>query len=1753
GGGGDANPDDEWGSYATAGKKKKKGKGKNADPEPPPPPPPAPPEPTFDDVNLNDGSAPKLDLDFGGADANTKSSSFGGFGAWGGGWGASGAATTTTTTGTSWGFGNTGGSTDTAKAVDTTKASTADDSSWSFGGSKKDKKKKANGGFDFNFLDDGEGEDAPAANSDDKPAEVDDAWGRYTMSGKKKKKGALTDAEPESGPNFGAVVVPEPEPMADDSWNSWSTAEDKKKNKKKDAAEPEPENVDVPPPPPADNDPRGSAPTKKGKKGKKNAQYEEPAVVFVPEPDPIVVVPEVDRPAAADEWGGGMWGMSAKDKKKAKKAGKQGKDEPVIEVVPEPDPVVVVPEPEPAADDEWAGGWGTTNKKKKKKGGATESAPTADDLLVVDVSPVVDVVAKSAADNDWMNSWDTSKDKKNKKKGAVEEIPPPAPPPPPAVPDISPEANDNNWSFGWGTSAKDKKKKGKSTDPEPYPVTVATFGDDTIMVPDSVDEPKTEGEDDWATGWGATSKKKKKGPSKNAPVEVTTESTPAVSVMQPDSITEFKSTAEEGTARGTSWSTGKEKKKGAKGSASDSSPPAAPSPSYQGLDAGLPPPLPLVDTVELPMDDTWKYATTGKMGKKDKKGGPIREASSAKVPTIAESKLGKNNSKESPDEVAEVIGDFAPAVVVVEELKAVKEEPPKTAKSSGWGLFGSSSKTKTTKEKEKERKDKEEKEKKEAAAEAQRKADEEAFAAALGEDPNEIMDIIDEAPLSKKDSKKKGSTPLSKVESKSSKKSSSSKAKEDDTVAVEAAAMVDVVEAPAPSTAAEESKPKKADGWGFWGSSLKSAKKPEPKKEITPDESANRRISLTEPPKMPEVTLAADEVMSATTTSKAPAKTKAAVKGSVAERVKALQERNKIESVTSPLPPPPPPPPSVPVVPEPEPAFLLVDVRGPKASAKDKKSANSSSKKKDKELSPEPLPAVPPVSKAVPGGFPGEDSFDVLDFGVKSSTMPVASDKKSSKTKTSDKKLKDVKSTKADAIIDVPRSKQPDLMDDNTPVVKSRSKLPTPPPDPDVKTESRSAKKERAKVVKDPGASSWGFWGAAPKPEVKKEHKTRDEPASSPTKEKLSAPGLSRSKSARKATDRGITEKSAKSSGSDKHPEAKSTSRPKSSRGLSFSNMFGGGPPPARSASMRHSTSAVPKSGSRRASMDVGAGLMSPPPDDNVLKVSAKAAQVMGIGKRNSLSRSQSTREQGKPRGKMGGHTSQAKFIVTDNGGVGVPDPYAIDDDLVMIDGDDKIPTANAPPPEPLSSRRREMPTRSTSKRDSKAYEPMMSGGLSGADDAVLIDAYTDGAKGVPGPGDRAWHDTPRQAPMKRSASSAKKTAGLMGFFGGFVGKSSDDRHKNKPADESEDGASRRKRASPGYEDDHAKRLRRDGRKVGRSRAPDADGFTAEAAPVFSAADGEDADARRAERRAKRAERDAAVGESRAAELAEAEERAARRREKERAVLEARKAKAREAKERRDREEEEMEARRQEEKRARRAVRAAEEQAGRDVDGRDAERRRRRDKERDEPTSRPQLSDRRKSHLRTPDDRARRDDRHARRTPAERPRTDRRKSAMPVDDYFDPRNGQNGYSDNVHPATAPPEGGRPYLAPGGDKTSSWVNAVNVDPPLPPPVEGTVLDGPGPGLATYDEERTARRNRRKDGEEREKEKEKSRRREDRGMRSSDGSAGEKTIRRRSAMPELDGGRGVRSWDGAPVRPGGEKAAKRGSWFKKIAGL
>ena len=94
-------------------------------------------------------------------------------------------------------------------------------------------------------------------------------------------------------------------------------------------------------------------------------------------------------------------------------------------------------------------------------------------------------------------------------------------------------------------------------------------------------------------------------------------------------------------------------------------------------------------------------------------------------------KLGKTKSKDSkpaPDDILAIVDE-------AEEKPASPKEDKKSAKSAaGWGsLWGSS---KTSKDKEKDAK----KEK----AEAQKKADEDAFAAALDDDPGDILDFVDE-------------------------------------------------------------------------------------------------------------------------------------------------------------------------------------------------------------------------------------------------------------------------------------------------------------------------------------------------------------------------------------------------------------------------------------------------------------------------------------------------------------------------------------------------------------------------------------------------------------------------------------------------------------------------------------------------------------------------------------------------------------------------------------------------------------------------------------------------------------------------------------------------------------------------------------------------------------------------------------------------------------------------------------------------
>ena len=474
-------------------------------------------------------------------------------------------------------------------------------------------------------------------------------------------------------------------------------------------------------------------------------------------------------------------------------------------------------------------------------------------------------------------------------------------------------------------------------------------------------------------------------------------------------------------------------------------------------------------------------------------------------------------------------------------------------------------------------------------------------------------------------------------------------------------------------------------------------------------------------------------------------------------------------------------------------------------------------------------------------------------------------------------------------------------------------------------------------------------------------------------------------------------------------------------------------------------------------------------------------------------------------------------------------------------------------------------------------------------DDIVMVESgpSNDGPDVFDGPDDLAFVERPRErAPLQRSKSSAKKPDKLMGLFGSFRNSRRPSEIANRPKSQGvygdEDGNVHRKRTVVG-ERDGAKRLRRDDRKIGRSDKyeTDAEGFMTDGLP--NGDDAEDIDAQREERRARRIEKERAAKEARDAEVRKAEEKKAKRRQAEKARVTAEKEKIREARERRIRKEEEEEARRQEEKRARRAARedrrAKEEEEAREADARAAERRsKRREREIqandavDESRSRPSKPDRRRSHMdrsvTSPalDDEAerrlRREMRKARRTPAETEEANRRKSALPPQDYFDPRNA-SGKADVVDfNTTAPLPADVPYMnGSGKDHTSSWVESQVLEPPAPPPIEPTVMDPPpvmgangayDDANADEDARRAMRRSRRHskyvdattdDGEDRRRRRE-SRRMEKDAIRSSEGSDGglPKYSRRQSDYA------GVRTFDGRAANDGG--AGKRSSWFKKM---
>ncbi|KAF1828446.1 hypothetical protein BDW02DRAFT_652053 [Decorospora gaudefroyi] len=260
---------DDWAAFGAGAPGKKKGKkGKTAEPVPPPPlDPPAEPPTTFDDINLDEASAPKIDMNFGDTSANKSGFELPGHGNWTSGWGSS------------------------------NKGTNADgDNPWG----SSDKKKK-NDGFDFDF-------DAFKNPPAKEKLAKNDGWcglGATTKTKKKSKKGVLIDDS--------ALEVPPPPPEPekkeeDDSWGAFgfgSTAKYKKKKKKGVLEEeppppkPEPEPVVDEPSPAKEEDPWGggwgaaAAGTKK-KKGKKGELEPEPEPVpeLEPEPEPRKV--EVD-------------------------------------------------------------------------------------------------------------------------------------------------------------------------------------------------------------------------------------------------------------------------------------------------------------------------------------------------------------------------------------------------------------------------------------------------------------------------------------------------------------------------------------------------------------------------------------------------------------------------------------------------------------------------------------------------------------------------------------------------------------------------------------------------------------------------------------------------------------------------------------------------------------------------------------------------------------------------------------------------------------------------------------------------------------------------------------------------------------------------------------------------------------------------------------------------------------------------------------------------------------------------------------------------------------------------------------------------------------------------------------------------------------------------------------------------------------------------------------------------------------------
>lgn len=538
------------------------------------------------------------------------------------------------------------------------------------------------------------------------------------------------------------------------------------------------------------------------------------------------------------------------------------------------------------------------------------------------------------------------------------------------------------------------------------------------------------------------------------------------------------------------------------------------------------------------------------------------------------------------------------------------------------------------------------------------------------------------------------------------------------------------------------------DAWSFWGTKKKTGtnkKDDGPQKEIAKLAIAEPTEALKDWSNTPEPSFLDDKPEPQKTSelnSSRKTMSKLTGKSAVLQRVKAFEatrvekEQEEREKLFNHLPSP---------VVEPVEPLDTVELPSKKVGKSKATLGNKGAASKKKDLSPPPVEEKQASKDSVPGSFPAEapddDYFiDVPDPPVKenkskessklsklskaSKELPkyneepaeeaeadilidvveTPSKKKSNKdssklNKANKKSSKSKKEPKMEDLIDfdAPTPELPDFQDEpeeqeepeapefpEVPEAPTAPESPpTPPPEP---VSAKPAKKERAKVVRDEGAS-WAFWGASPRKPVKKELKGKDDAVSSPAaKERAPPTGLTRSKSTKTAKEKEKeTEKtSAKSSGSDK--DKKPEPRIPRPRPSGFGGFFGGLPPP-RAKPVRKPSAATPKNFSRRESIEVDAIGIPSPPAEEAPEMNNKAARLMGTTA-SKLERKDSIRAKPKGRRQYLRPTSTKVEQGADFANVVVPDPYPIDDDDMILVNDLEEPVINPPISKPKDTRR---------------------------------------------------------------------------------------------------------------------------------------------------------------------------------------------------------------------------------------------------------------------------------------------------------------------------------------------------------------------------------------------------------------------------------------------------------------------------------